>query len=391
MTFVTDKTPIDQIASFELPSDRRVVRARDVANDVAGLLPGAPRSIAHVAGVTGAMSALVARAVALADPRPIVCVTADLEGARRLVDDLNFVWGNRATETAQGDVLLFTPPEASPYADVTPDRRGAMARLVTLFHLAERLPWRFLVVPAAGLARRVIQKSEVERHSDLILAEQELDRDWLIARLAAAGYLRVPLVEDPGSFAVRGSVVDLWPASSEYPVRLELYGDLVLSLHPFDPSLQRTVNIAEADDEARSAKDAALSKTRELSELWLPPARETILTPEAVERAREVIRSLCDKVDLPSSRARALIEDVARGRGFFGAEGFLPAYYPLETLFHYLPDDALLMIEDPPSIVRAVRDEIDRARRDATEKEGQPHLPFEELYQDEDEVAAAMG
>ncbi|HEX9294927.1 MAG TPA: transcription-repair coupling factor [Polyangiaceae bacterium] len=391
MTLVTDNAPIDQIASFELPSDRRVVRTRDVANEIARLGRGAANRIVHVAGVTGTMSALVARAVALADPRPVVCVTTDLEAARGLVDDLNFVWGNRATETAQGEVLLFTPPEASPYADVTPDRRGAMARLVTLFHLAQKLPWRFLVVPAAGLARRVIPKSEVERHSDLILAEQELDRDRLIARLSAAGYLRVPLVEDPGSFAVRGSVLDLWPASSEYPVRLELYGDLVLSLRPFDPSLQRTVGTAELDADNPAAKEAKASKARELSELWLPPARETILTPEAVDRAREIVRSLCDKVDLPSSRARALIEDVASGRAFFGAEGFLPAYYPLETLLHYVPEDALVMIEDPPSVVRAVREEIDRAKRDEADKSGQPHLPFEELYQDEENIVSAIG
>src|SRR5258705_1972624 len=125
-----------------------------------------------------------------------------------------------------------------------------MARLVTLFHFAQKIPWRFLVVPAAGLARRVVPRREVERHSDLILAEQEIDRDTFIARLSAAGYLRAPLVEDPGSFAVRGSVIDLWPPSSESPVRLELYGDLVLSLRPFDPSLQPSVGAVDDDVES---------------------------------------------------------------------------------------------------------------------------------------------
>ena len=231
-----------------------------------------------------------------------------------------------------GDVLLLSPPETSPYADVNPDRRGAMGRLVTLFQLSQRLPWRFLVVPASGLARKVIPRAEIDRHSERIVEEQEIDRDKLVARLAAAGYLRVPLVEDPGTFAVRGAILDLWPPSSDLPVRLELLGDLVLSLRPFRPFA--------------AAKRGARIR---LKELWLPPTREAILTPGAVDRAREIVRSLSDAANIPSSRARALVEDVVSGRAFFGAEGFLPAYYQLETLFDYLPEDALLLIDDPPA------------------------------------------
>ena len=119
------------------------------------------------------MPALVARAIALAQTKPVVCVTTDLEAARRLTDDLGFVWGGRATETAQNDVLLFAPPESSPYADVNPDRRGAMARLVTLFQLAHALPWRFLVVPAAGLLRKVVPRHVIEEHTGRVVAEQE--------------------------------------------------------------------------------------------------------------------------------------------------------------------------------------------------------------------------
>src|SRR5262249_41800163 len=105
--------------------------------------------------------------------------------------------------------------------------------------------WRFLVVPAAALARKVVPREVLEEHTARIVAEQEIDRDGVVARLAATGYLRVPLVEDPGSFAVRGSVLDLWPPSSTLPVRIELYGDLVLSMRHFDPQEQRSVASAE--------------------------------------------------------------------------------------------------------------------------------------------------
>ena len=363
-------THLDTIASFELPADRRVITTREIGGDVAALVEKGSHGPLHVAGVAGSMPALVARAIALSQTRPIVCVTADIDSARRLSDDLQFVWGQRAAEAAAGDVLLFTPSEASPYADVNPDRRGAMARLVTLFHLAHKLPFRFLVVPAAGLARKVVPRKIVEQHSDLLLADQEIDRDGLIARLAAAGYLRAPLVEDPGTFAVRGSVMDIWPASSEHPARLELYGDSVISLRTFDPAEQRTRG--------------------NLKELWLPPAREAILTPQAVERAREVVRALCDAIDLPSSRARALVEDVASGRAFFGAEGFLPAYYALESLLHYIPADAVVLLEDPPALTRALRDEAERAASDAAAKGSAPHLGTAELYEGEASIVAEL-
>ena len=83
--------------------------------------------------------------------------------------------------------------------------------------------------------------------------------------LSEAGYLRVPVVEDPGGFAVRGALLDVWPPSTDSPVRVELYGDLVLSMKPFDPVEQKT------------RKDAPDLKT-----LWLPPVREAILDPATV-------------------------------------------------------------------------------------------------------------
>src|SRR6201999_2916409 len=95
-----------------------------------------------------------------------------------------------------GKVLLYLPNEASPYADVNPDRKGAQMRLATLFHLAVELPWAVLVCPVAALARKVVPRDDVLEHAELIVAEQEIDRDKLTARLAQMGYVRSPLVED---------------------------------------------------------------------------------------------------------------------------------------------------------------------------------------------------
>ena len=165
-----------------------------------------------VSGVRGCAGASVAAAIARTGRR-VVLVTADLDTARRSAEDIGFflrgalVDTDEAEDTGEGDVLLFAASEVSPYADVNPDRRAAMSRMATLHHLAHAQPWSVLVVPAAALARKVVPRKELARRADRILTDSEIDRDALVKSLSEAGYLRVPVVEDPGSFAVRGALL----------------------------------------------------------------------------------------------------------------------------------------------------------------------------------------
>jgi transcription-repair coupling factor (superfamily II helicase) len=365
------------IAPFDLPDDRpvlttaaladRALRGGDALVPLSGATPGATGLVAR---------SLVAAARKQPKPRRVVVVTADDESARAAAADVSFLLGARdadvesSAQATFGEVLLYLPNEASPYADVSPDRRAASLRLATLFHLAMELPWSVLVVPVTALARRVVPRKDVTAHADLVVAEQELDRERLVARLTAAGYVRTPLVEDPATFAVRGALIDVWPPCAEAPARIELYGDLVVSIKAFDPEDQRTQT--------------------ELRELWLTPARENVLTAASSERAKERVRELCDAVDFPSSKTRALLDDVSLGRSFFGAEGFLPAYVDLAPLGSYLPEDALFVLEDPAALTRALREEVGRALAHEAEKLRDPHFPLARFYVAEAELAAFL-
>jgi transcription-repair coupling factor (superfamily II helicase) len=367
---------LDPLPPVLPPEGVVAVRAKDVAARVPAT------GALHVSGVQGCAGALLAASVAAAKGKPVVLVTSDLDAARRAADDVAFFVRTAADEataedTAQGDVLVLAANESSPYADVTPDRRAAMSRLATLFHLASGLPWRVLVVPAAGLARKVVPRKIVRAHSHHVVAEDELDRDALVKALADSGYLRVPVVEDPGSFAVRGALLDVWPPSLDEPVRIEMYGELVLSIAPFDPYEQRTKKVNGEDVKLR--------------DVWLAPAREAVLTRETTARAKDRIQQLADMVDLPTTRARALIEDVTAGRAFFGAEGMLPAYYEeLEPLLGYVPDDAIVLFDDPAEITRALRDELERAESDAAAKGGEAAFLPASFYLSEADVARAL-
>ncbi|HEX7665241.1 MAG TPA: DEAD/DEAH box helicase, partial [Polyangiaceae bacterium] len=329
-----------------------------------------------IAGVRGSGSAATVAAIARASARKVMVVTSDLAVARKLTEDVGFYLRSRvdeadAEDTAAGEVLLFAANESSPYAEVNPDRRAAMSRMATLFHLAT-LPWKVLVVPATALARKTVPPQIVAKYTQKIVAEDALDRDDLVARLTETGYLRVPLVEDPGSFAVRGSLVDVWPPNRDCPLRVELYGELVVSIHEFDPTEQRK----------RSEEEAP-----KIMEAWLPPAHEAILDKANVARAKERIQEITDAIDWPTTKARALVDDVANGRAFFGADGYLPAYYEkLTSIFAYLDRNAIVVLDEPASVVTNVRADFERATAEVERKQREPIFPRDSFFVPEDEV-----
>ena len=314
------------------------------------------RARVDVTGVRGCATAAVVAALVEKGKRQVVLVVSDLDAARRAADEVGFFLKERveeSEETGEGGVLVFAANDTSPYADVNPDRRAAMGRMSTLAHLAMKRPWRVLVVPAAGLARKVPARAEVALHTRSIVAEEEMDRDALAAHLVEAGYLRVPVVEDPGSFAVRGALMDVWPPNLEKPVRVELYGDMVIGIDPFDPDDQKS------------------KKGQKLASVSLPPATEAILSKANVARARQRILDIADSIDLPTTKARALVENVTAGRSFFGADGYLPAYYEeLEPLFAYLPE-VTLAVDDPGAVSAALKEELERAERDHAARDRQ--------------------
>jgi transcription-repair coupling factor (superfamily II helicase) len=363
---------LDPLQTVLPPEGVTACRIRDVAAAARNL----ERGRLDVAGVRGCAGPALVAAAARSGKR-VVLVVEDLDAARRAARDVAFFLGSGredAEDTGEGDVLVLATSESSPFADISPDRRAAMSRMATLSHLAQRRPWRVLVVPAGALARKVVPRADLAKRAIRLEADSEIDRESLLRRLSEAGYLRVPVVEDPGTLAVRGALMDVWPPSSDSPVRVELYGDLVLSLRSFDPIEQKT------------SKDAAAYK-----QVWLPPAREATLDPASVERAKARVVDLAETMNYPTTKTRALVEDIVSGRSFFGAEAFLPAYYErLDPIFEYIDEGAVLVLEDPPAITRALREEISRASREGAQRSrSEPSFPLESLYLDELEVTRA--
>ncbi len=309
---------------------------RDLLDSVSERLGAGERRLA-LTGLKGA-----ARAHLLAQLRrrklgPFVCVAADEDAADQLATDLGFFL--QAPGGAQQAVLRLPGDDQLPYDALSPDRRTMLERLAALHQLAHGGAASALVISARALARRQIPPEAVRGASERVAAGQEFDRDRLAARLVAMGYQSAPVVEDPGTFAVRGGILDVYSPLYPNPVRLEYFGDTVESLRLFEPDTQRTAGT--------------------LNEALFGPAHEILLDERARAAGVAAVREAADAVNRPTSKVRELIDAIQEGRLVYGLEALLPGFYDKElaTLFDYLPlwsKDALFFIDDPVAVESAL-------------------------------------
>jgi len=303
------------------------------------------RGAADVTGLLGASRGLVARdLLAGGEGRagPLLAVAADEDEADALGRDIAFFAGETAVVRVPADAVL-------PYDDLSPDRGVEMERLSALARLHLRPEGaRAVVVSARALARRTVPRALFERTSELLGPGLRVDREALTARLTELGFARVPLVEDPGTFAVRGGIVDLWTPADEGPVRLEFFGDEIESCRRLDPQTQRSLG--------------------EVPEVLLCPAREALFSTEGRAAAREAVREAAERVNRPTSRVREILDAIDAGTPFFGLEALLPGFHPggLGTLLDYLPGGAPAYLDDAAGVEQALHDlEAELAREHA--------------------------
>jgi transcription-repair coupling factor (superfamily II helicase) len=259
-----------------------------------------------------------------------VVVAPDDEAAGELEGEIRFFVGDT-------DAIASLPGiDVSPYADLSPDRACIVERVATLYRLTQpALTPRVVVTSAPALARLTIPPAELASRGLTIEKGQTLDREQAIALLIAGGWTRTPVVDEPGTFAVRGGVLDVYAPLAPHPVRVELFGDTVESLRWFDSESQRTL--------------------REIDRVALHPVRETIPTGTSDLRAR--LRAYADEIAHPTKATRRLIEHLEGGEVFVGIEGLLPAFHDaLVEPSSYIPAGARWLVVDPDACKRALSD-----------------------------------
>lgn len=248
------------------------------------------------------------------------------------------------------NIYEFAPYDISPFSGLSPHKEIISKRMGSLYALLnEKAP--IIVTSIDAIFLKTIPKKDFVEFIDYVEEGEELDRDLFIKKLEEGGYQRVPIVEDIGDYAVRGSVIDIFPPLYQNPIRLEFWGDLVESIRQFDPFTQRSL----------SNKKSAI----------ILPCSEIILNERSLKRARSLGR-------LPFS-------DETNPQ-FSGKEAWLTHFYEKpSSIFEYLPKDAVITIYSYHS-VRSVSQRIkekflkdtERFKKEAAER-GDPFPEVEGL------------
>ena len=309
----------------------------------------------------GAAAALAIAQLAERSARPLLVIAAGAREAERLQGEIEFF--------SPGDlpVRLFPDWETLPYDLFAPHPDIVSQRLTTLHGLPE-LSRGVVLVALGTLLQRLPPRQWIDAHVLDLARGEKLDLEAFRGRLVAAGYAHVSQVTAHGEFAVRGSLLDIYPMGSESPVRIDLFDAEIDSIRVFDPETQRS--------------------TGQFEKLRLLPAREYPLDAPGVRQFRSRYRV---RFEGDPNRS-AVYRQVSDGMAPAGIEYYLPLFYErLETLFDYLPRNAVLIdTADAPARAGLLwNDIVERyeQRRHDTER---PVLAPEEIFLQPEEVLAQL-
>lgn len=250
-------------------------------------------------------------------------------------------------------VLEFPTWEHSPFGSISPSIRTRLARIRTLHVLnqlrAEASPSPTIIITVLAAACQATLPVEILSNKSRYLRTGDSieSREALIAALFASGYLRTDSVEDRGTFAQRGEILDVFPPHLENPVRVELYDTLIERMRYFDPDTQRSL--------PESALDS----------VHIGPAREVLLCEETEPLLRENLKTTSDDRGIPRAQRDPILAALSLRAYPEWMDVWAPFAYenPLQLLDH-LPAGATIAWEDSPGCRQTLEELLEKEREE---------------------------
>ncbi|QRN04251.1 transcription-repair coupling factor [Legionella sp. MW5194] len=249
-------------------------------------------------------------------------ITPDNLTAAQLLAELQFFYQDTDNPP---ELLIFPDWETLPYDQFSPHQDIISERLLTLSRIGNATH-ASIITSVNTLMHRLCPPQFLHQHAFVLSTGQTLNTDQFRQQLQQAGYHCVNKVLEHGEYALRGSIIDVYPMGSSQPFRIELFDDEIDSLRLFDTETQRTIS--------------------KINDIHILPAREFPLNEQSITHFRRAFRerftgnpSLCP-----------VYEAVSDGQAPSGIEYYLPLFFDKTvTLFDYLPIDAsVLLLEDIP-------------------------------------------
>ena len=327
----------------------------------------AKRSLTLASAPAGYLPWLMADLARAAKGRAVYIASDDL-GARALLDAATFF-------APELETLYLPAWDCLPYDRASPSLRVAadrLAALAALAHPSEKA--QLLVTTVNAVLQRTLSPERIRETTAVIKPGARYDRAKLAAALSANGYVRTDTVVDAGEYAIRGGLLDLFPAGAPDALRLDFFGDEIETVRRFDPSTQRTV--AQSDG------------------FTLLPVSEVLLSDESVRRFRGGYLAAFGA----TATGDPLYEAISDKRRLAGMEHWLPLFEDgLSTVFDYLGEDVLVVRDAGVANAAAQRFEAiadyhDNRTAAIKAKQGNYRpLPADALYLSEAEWGERLG
>lgn len=245
------------------------------------------------------------------NPQPIIIITPDSLTATRLEYELHFF-------QQPHQVISFPDWETLPYDQFSPHQDIISDRLSAL-HKIPSLQQGAIIIPISTLMHRLAPFDFLAGNIFLLKQGEKLNIENSRQRLNKAGYRCVEQVREHGEFAVRGSIVDLYPMGSQTPYRIDLFDDEIESIRTFSPETQRSID--------------------QVDHITLLPAKEFPLNEASIELFRQHWRSQFQGNPLNCP----IYNDVSAGISSPGIEYYLPFFFEkTATLFDYIPEKSII-------------------------------------------------
>src|SRR3989339_1178515 len=257
---------------------------------------------------------------------PVVVVLKDAQSASGFMEELKFF-----LPEDKHQIVFFPEYPILPFKSLSYHRDISIKRLAALSRIMNAQHPLLILTTVDTLLQKMIPKTGLEDFAELVMVNEELDRDGLILKLESGGYLRTSLVEDPGEYSVRGGILDIYAPGHAHPVRIEFFGDLVESIRYFSPYTQRGF--------------------KDIFEFVIVPANEAVLTQKELPHILARLREAGTSAGLDAPKIREYVNQIRESGRFPGIESMLSIVYERpDTLFDYIPPKSFWILDNPDEL-----------------------------------------
>jgi len=299
----------------------------DIQSIISGIQSGMKEQL--IAGLSGSARSMLVSAINRSVNRPVLLVTHQLVQAQQIYDDLSEFIG-------EDKVYLYPVNEliASEISISSPELRAQRIEALTKWSKQRSA---ILIAPVAALKRILPPKDYWSKYQLHFKNGKDIDIDTYMTSLIDMGYERASMVTTPGEFSRRGGIIDIYPITEQYPIRIELFDDEIDSIRYFDAETQRSLEKVE--------------------EIMIGPASELLLTDEdimaASERLEGALATTLKKLKVTNTKEHLMeviehdisrLKNLERFQEMYKYIGYL--YGEPASLIDYLPEDGLIMLDE---------------------------------------------